>query len=90
MFGIIKQTLARVNVSHDVFFNENSLYDDGSVTHTADALEKAGYVYRSAASQNPGENQPGEHDEENAGKGVATWFRRWGSDLVPQHCLRRR
>lgn len=75
MFGIIKQTLARVNVSHDVFFNENSLYDDGSVTHTAEALEKAGYVYRSAASQNPGENQPGEHDEENAGKGVATWFR---------------
>jgi arginyl-tRNA synthetase len=75
MFAIIRQTLARVNVQHDVFFNENSLYDDGSVNHTAEALEKAGYVYRSTSPQNPGENQPDEHDEETAGKGVATWFR---------------
>lgn len=75
MFAIIKGTLARVGVRHDVFFNENSLYDDGSVTETAAALEKAGFAYRAATSQNPGEGKPGDHDEENAGKGVATWFR---------------
>jgi arginyl-tRNA synthetase len=75
MFAIIKETLKRVNVRHDVFFNENSLYDTGAVMQTLDRLDKAGYVYRAAVSENPGDQKPGETDEEAAGKGVATWFR---------------
>lgn len=75
MFAIIKETLKRVNVRHDVFFNENSLYDSGAVMETLDRLDKAGYVYRAATSENPGDQKPGETDEEAAGKGIATWFR---------------
>jgi arginyl-tRNA synthetase len=75
MFALIKETLKRVDIEHDVFFNENSLYEDGSVEKTLKALDDRGYVYRAEKSENPGHQKPGEHDEDTSSKGIATWFR---------------
>jgi arginyl-tRNA synthetase len=71
MFVIIKDTLKRVNIRHDMFFNENSLFDSQAVWETLAALEKAGHVYESAVRENA--------DEEERKKGKdfapAKWFR---------------
>jgi len=47
MFASIKATLKRLNIEMDVFFNENSLYDDGSVNDVIAKLRETGYVYDS-------------------------------------------
>jgi len=47
MFSSIKQTLKRLNIKMDVFFNENSLYDDGSVNDVIAKLRETGYAYDS-------------------------------------------
>jgi len=75
MFTIIKETLKRVNIEHDVYFNENSLYEDGSVEKTLKALDERGYVYRAEKSENPGDQKPGEKEDDTGGKGAAAWFR---------------
>lgn len=46
-FASIKQTLARLDVHHDVFFNEHSLYEEGKITETVEALRSKGLVYES-------------------------------------------
>lgn len=52
MFNIIQATLDRVNIKHDVFFNENSLYDTGAVWDTFKALQEQGYIYESVNREN--------------------------------------
>jgi arginyl-tRNA synthetase len=47
MFDSIKATLARLGIHMDVFFNENSLYDDGSVWDVVEKLRERGYAYDS-------------------------------------------
>ncbi|MBI1277990.1 MAG: arginine--tRNA ligase [Anaerolineaceae bacterium] len=71
MFEIIKTTLKRVNIQHDVFFNENSLYDSGAVWETLAALEKAGLIYESAVR----ENASPEEIEKSKNLAPAKWFR---------------
>lgn len=44
-FALIKQTLERLNIHHDVFFNEDSLYSEGKITATIQALRDKGVVY---------------------------------------------
>ena len=56
MFGWIRQSLARIQIAHDEFFNEQSLYEDGSVWEVLRALEAAGYTYRAAHRE--GEDAP--------------------------------
>ncbi len=41
----IKSSMRRVNIVHDVYFLENSLYEDGSVWATVEELRKRGYAY---------------------------------------------
>ena len=45
MFEQIEDTLDRLNISMDTFFNERDLYDDESVWTVLDRLRDAGYVY---------------------------------------------
>jgi arginyl-tRNA synthetase len=45
MFASIQKTLDRLNIHMDVFFNENSLYDDGSVWQVLELLRQQGYIY---------------------------------------------
>lgn len=45
MFANIRATLSRLNIKMDVFFNENSLYADGSLERVLQQLRTAGYLY---------------------------------------------
>ncbi|MFU8811573.1 MAG: arginine--tRNA ligase [Balneolaceae bacterium] len=45
IFADIQTTLKRMNIEMDTFFNEKSLYDDGSITQTIDTLRDKGFVY---------------------------------------------
>lgn len=71
MFEWIKDSLARVDIHHDIFFNENSLYESGAIWEVLQELETRGFVYRSAARDG------GEDAEEAADEGrkPAVWFR---------------
>lgn len=71
MFAIIKTTLKRVDIHHDVFFNENSLYDSGAVWDVLEALDQRGYTYKAAL---PEDASP-EDRAEGGDKGEAVWFR---------------
>ncbi len=71
MFDIIKATLKRVNIQHDVFFNENSLFESEAVWETLAALEKAGHIYESAVRENADEDEL----KKNSNLAPAKWFR---------------
>jgi arginyl-tRNA synthetase len=44
-FAAIQKTLAALNIRHDVYFNEDSLYGDGKVASTIEELREKGLVY---------------------------------------------
>lgn len=44
-FNSIKHTLLALNIKHDVFFNEDTLYTEGKLTETVEALRNADLVY---------------------------------------------
>lgn len=46
IFQIIKTTLARMGIVHDVFFNENTLYDDGKIEEVLALLSEKDLVYK--------------------------------------------
>jgi arginyl-tRNA synthetase len=72
MFEWIRQSLARINIRFDAFFNENSVYEDGSVWRTLEQLEARGYVYRAVTREGAGDDERArlkENDQE------AVWFR---------------
>ena len=71
MFLLIKETLARVRIKHDTFFNENSLYENHAVWDVLAELEKRGLTYKANAR----ENTSAEELEKAGGKGEAIWFR---------------
>lgn len=71
MFEIIRTTLNRVNIHHNVFFNENSLYDSGAVWKTLAELEKRGHIYESNIRENADE----EEREKAKNYAPAKWFR---------------
>ncbi|TNE70373.1 arginine--tRNA ligase, partial [bacterium] len=45
IFNDIKMTLDRLNIQMDTFFNENTLYKDGSINSTIQRLRDKGLVY---------------------------------------------
>lgn len=71
MFEWIKGSLARVKITHDVFFNENSLYESGAIWTELEELQERGHVYKAALPENADE----ETRAEAGGKGEAMWFR---------------
>ena len=48
MFEWIRASLNSINISHDVYYNEQSLYENEAVWETLSEIESAGYTYRSA------------------------------------------
>lgn len=77
MFEMIKTTLRRVDIHHDVFFNENSLYDSGAIWTVLQQLEERGYVYRGSQPEHAAEGGDDDADlkEQMQSKGEAVWFR---------------
>mgnify|MGYP003964742283 FL=1 len=45
IFSIIKGTLQRIGVVHDVFYNERSLYEAGKIDEVLDILREKGLLY---------------------------------------------
>jgi arginyl-tRNA synthetase len=45
IFGDIKKTLSRLGIHHDVFYNENTLYDSGMVKEVIEEFRKRGLAY---------------------------------------------
>lgn len=73
IFGWIRGSLLRLGVKHDVFFNENSLYEDRSVWKTLDQLREHGYVYESPVWE--GAEAEERAKAEASGAEDAGWFR---------------
>lgn len=71
MFQWIRDSLGKVGIAHDVFFNENSLYESGAIWDVLKQLEERGLIYRGALP----EGADAEEVEEAGGKGEAVWFR---------------
>jgi arginyl-tRNA synthetase len=71
MFGMIRQTLERIHIEHDHFFNENSLYDDGSVNATLEALQERDLIYVAPVR----ESETDEVKAKSANQAPAQWFR---------------
>lgn len=84
MFEMIKATLERIDIRHDHFFNENSLYDSGAVWKVLEDLDKLGYVYEAVGRE--GEDEIAGDEIEYTKKANTTepakWFRstRFGDD----------
>lgn len=72
IFKWIEASLAAVNIHFDVFFNENSLYDDGSVWDVLKRLEAGGYVYRAVTRDGASEE---ERAKVSPDAQDAVWFR---------------
>ncbi len=71
MFEWIRTTLDRVQIHHDDFFNENSLYESGAIWKVLEELDRRGYIYKASVP----ENATPEEREEAGGKGEAQYFR---------------
>ena len=73
MFAWIKRSLAAIQVQHDTFFNENSLYESGAIWTVLEELQEKGYAYKAVR---PETGDIDEDEQENVdGKGEAIWFR---------------
>ena len=83
MFDMIRATLKRVNIHHDVFFNENSLFDSGAIWETLKQLDERGYVYKASEWEGASE----EEKAKAAGKESATWFRSAQFGIEKDHVL---
>ncbi len=46
IFNEIKKTLQRLNIKHDMFFNENSLYEDGKIKTLLNTYEEKNLSYK--------------------------------------------
>lgn len=73
IFGWIRNSLLRLGVRHDVFFNENSLYETGAVWKTLEALRRSGYAYDAPVWEGADEEE--RRKAQAAGAGDAVWFR---------------
>lgn len=71
MFEWIKETLAKVQIVHDNFFNEHTLYESRAIWDVLENLSERGYVYQ--ASEWEGATE--EEKAMAAGKAPAQWFR---------------
>jgi len=78
IFEMIRASLGRIGITFDVFFNEMSLYEDGSVWRTLDALREKGLVYEAPTPERDEdyEERPDEEELDAASGGAtATWIR---------------
>lgn len=48
MFDWIRETLARVNIHHDTFFNEDTLFQSNAIWDVLEELRQNGYIYKAA------------------------------------------
>lgn len=73
MFDWIKKSLASIDISHEAFFNETSLFESEAIWEVLDLLKQNGYIYQSAYREGAGEEEIAEVTAKNYQP--ATWFR---------------
>ena len=71
MFAIIRRTLERVNIHHDNYFNENSLFETGAVDKVTEQLKASGDLYKASVWEGADE----EERRKLKGNPPAWWFR---------------
>lgn len=78
MFKMIRETLHRVDIRHDTFFNENSLFDSGEIEAVIDKLKASGDLYQASVWEGAAPEEI-QKEKDNA---PAWWFRstRYGDD----------
>jgi arginyl-tRNA synthetase len=75
MFENIRTTLERVQIRHDVYFNENSLYESGALWDVLKNLDERGYIYRAVKPETNNDKANDQDETENTDKDEATWFK---------------
>jgi arginyl-tRNA synthetase len=76
MFEVIKTTLNRVDIHHDFFFNENSVYENGAVWDVLKQLDERGYIYEAAVREGAGQDGHSEDTKaDSKSLAPAKWFR---------------
>ncbi len=83
MFDTIRATLARIDVRHDRFFNEHSLYESGATEEVLQALQDRGQLYSAAVW----EGADGEERARARERAPATWFRASRHGIDKDHVL---
>lgn len=73
MFEWINRSLSAIEIEHDEFFNETSLFENGRIWRTLDAMRENGHIYESTHWD--GANAAEIADVKSKGYEPATWFR---------------
>ena len=73
MFAWINRSLASIDIKHDEFFNETSLFDSGQIWQVLGELRENGHIYRAAHWQ--GADAAEVADVTAKGYEPAAWFR---------------
>ena len=73
MFQWISRSLAAIDIKHDEFFNETSLFENERIWRTLDALREYGHIYESTHWE--GADAAEIADVNAKGYEPATWFR---------------
>lgn len=71
MFAWIQRSLEAIDIRHDAFFNENSLFENGAIWDVLAILKANGYAYEAKEWEGAGE----EEKAKAADKAPAQWFR---------------
>ncbi len=73
MFDWINRSLASIDIKHDAFFNETSLFDSGQIWAVLDRLRENGHIYQATHWEGAGAGEIA--DLNSKGYAPATWFR---------------
>ncbi len=73
MFAWIKRSLKSIDIQHDAFFNETSLFETGALWRALDDLRATGHIYESAHWEGAEADEIA--DLQAKGYRPATWFR---------------
>jgi arginyl-tRNA synthetase len=89
IFEMIRASLKRISIEFDVFFNENSLYEDGSVWRVLEQLRERGLVYEALAPEKDADivERPDAEELEATAGGPATWVRMRRLRNVKKDCV---
>jgi arginyl-tRNA synthetase len=73
MFDWIEKSLASIDISHDAFFNETSLFENNAIWDVLETMKSNGYIYEGTHWEGETEQKIAEIKEK--GYEPATWFR---------------
>ncbi len=89
IFGMIRESLGRIGIVFNSFFNENSLYENGSIWGVLEELSKRGLTYKALSSEGDEciDERPDVDELEATATGPATWIRMRALRGVKKDCV---